>query len=92
MMKVREEIGKWLMDVAKYVATAVLITSFLGEFEEKWLVYTIGILTVILCFFGGLWFIRRRSNYGRHCNDDFFVLIVNRLSRICSYEKGQAVF
>ena len=90
--KVREEIGKWLMDVAKYVATAVLITSFLGEFEEKWLVYTIGILTVILCFFGGLWFIRRRSNYGRHCNDDFFVLIVNRLSRICSYEKGQAVF
>lgn len=56
-MKVKEEIGKWLMDVAKYVATAVLITSFLGEFEEKWLVYTIGILTVILCFFGGLWFI-----------------------------------
>lgn len=57
-MKVREEIGKWLMDVAKYVATAVLITSFLGEFREKWLVYTIGVITVTLCFFGGLWFIR----------------------------------
>lgn len=56
-MKVREEIGKWLMDVAKYVATAVLITSFLGEFEEKWVVYMIGAITVILCFFWGVWFI-----------------------------------
>ena len=45
------------MDVAKYVATAVLITSFLGEFEEKWVVYVIGALTVILCFFWGVWFI-----------------------------------
>lgn len=43
----RKEIGKWLMDVAKYVATAVLITSFLGEIQEKWIVYTIGILSVI---------------------------------------------
>ena len=31
-MKVKEEIGKWLMDVAKYVATAVLISTFLGMF------------------------------------------------------------
>ena len=53
-MKVREEIGKWLMDVAKYVATAVLITSFLGEFGEKWVVYTIGLITVALSFFGGV--------------------------------------
>ena len=34
-MKVREEIGKWLMDVAKYVATAVLISTFLGEIYGK---------------------------------------------------------
>ena len=61
-MIVIEEIGKWLMDVAKYVATAVLITSFLGEFKEKWLVYLVGILTVILCFFWGVWLIRTTKN------------------------------
>ena len=31
----RNEIGKWFMDVAKYVATAVLISSFLGSFDDK---------------------------------------------------------
>ena len=57
-MKVKEEIGKWMLDVAKYVATAVLITSFLEEFTEKWAIYAIGLFTVTLFFFGGLWFIR----------------------------------
>jgi hypothetical protein len=33
----KKELGKWFMDIAKYVATAVLISSFLGEFEQKWL-------------------------------------------------------
>ena len=27
----RKEIGKWFMDIAKYVATAILISSFLGR-------------------------------------------------------------
>ena len=31
----RKEFGKWFMDVAKYMATAVLISSFLGGFEQK---------------------------------------------------------
>ncbi|MFR0996081.1 MULTISPECIES: DUF6722 family protein [Parabacteroides] len=57
----RKEIGKWLMDVAKYVATAVLITSFLGEIQEKWIVYTIGILTVISCLAIGLFLIKERK-------------------------------
>lgn len=60
-MKVREEIGKWLMDVAKYVATAVLITSFLGEFEEKWVVYLLGGLAVIVFLGMGLWFIAKTN-------------------------------
>lgn len=28
--------GKWLMDVAKYVTTAVLLSSLIGEFPNKW--------------------------------------------------------
>ena len=60
-MKVREEIGKWLMDVAKYVATAVLITSFLGEFSSRWVVYLLGGLAVIVFLGMGLWFIAKTN-------------------------------
>jgi hypothetical protein len=31
----KKETGKWFMDIAKYVATAVLISSFLGGFEQR---------------------------------------------------------
>ena len=54
----RKEIGKWFMDISKYVATAVLISSFLGGFEQKWLMYLTGILTVIFCLFLGMYFIK----------------------------------
>ena len=54
----RKEIGKWFMDIAKYVATAVLISQFLGGFEQKWAVYLVGIATVAVCFFLGMIYIR----------------------------------
>jgi hypothetical protein len=31
----KKKIGKWFMDTAKYVAIAVLISSFLGGFEQR---------------------------------------------------------
>jgi len=55
----QKEIGRWFMDVAKYVATAVLISSFLSGFEQKWMMYIIGAITVVLCFFVGLYYIKR---------------------------------
>lgn len=57
----RKEIGKWFMDIAKYVATAVLISSFLDEFQQKWLMYVIGVLTVILSLLLGLYFIKDKK-------------------------------
>jgi len=54
----RKEIGKWLMDIAKYVATAILISSFLGSFEQKWVIFIVGLCIVITCFFAGLYFIK----------------------------------
>ena len=56
--KMRKEIGKWFMDVAKYVATAVLISSFLGGFQQKWIMYVAGSLTVVLSAGIGLLFIK----------------------------------
>jgi hypothetical protein len=57
----KKEIGKWFMDIAKYVATAVLISSFLGDFKQKWVMYLVGIITVILCLFLGLYFIKNKK-------------------------------
>ena len=57
----KKEIGKWFMDIAKYVATAVLISSFLGGFDQKWIMYSVGIVTVILSLFIGLYFIKEKK-------------------------------
>jgi uncharacterized membrane protein YecN with MAPEG domain len=57
----RKEIGKWFMDVAKYVATAILISSFLGGFNEKWIMYIVGAILVTSCFAIGLGFIHKKK-------------------------------
>jgi ABC-type multidrug transport system permease subunit len=57
-MKVKEEFAKWLMDIGKYVATAVLISSFLGEFSQKWIIYGFGIALVIAFLLSGLFMLK----------------------------------
>jgi len=57
----RKEIGKWFMDIAKYVATAILISSFLGSFQHKWAVYIVGIVIVSVGFSLGLYFIKEKK-------------------------------
>ncbi|MCL2417567.1 MAG: hypothetical protein FWD02_06530 [Bacteroidales bacterium] len=47
--------GDWLLDIAKYVATAIVVTSFLGEFsEQKAIYYAVGLVLIVACFVGGL--------------------------------------
>ncbi len=58
--EIRKEIARWFMDIAKYIATAILITSFLGEFEQKWLIYGIGLLLVMAFFFYGVRTLKKR--------------------------------
>ena len=55
------EIGKWFMDIAKYVATAFLVSTFLSGFEQKWSMYLAASITVVLCFFIGLYFIKNKK-------------------------------
>jgi hypothetical protein len=61
ILEMRKEIGKWFMDVAKYVATAILISSFLGSFEQKWAIYIVGTIIVAVAFFLGLFFIKQKK-------------------------------
>ena len=49
----RKEFGKWLMDVAKYIATAVILSSVFGE-AEAWVIYFVGGLSVVIALVCGL--------------------------------------
>ena len=51
----KEEFGKWLMDIAKYVATAVLLTTIFGGMEQKWLICAIASVVILTTLGMGLW-------------------------------------
>lgn len=43
------------MDIAKYIMTAVILTSIFGEFSQKWIIYVGGALTIACTLGGGLY-------------------------------------
>ena len=49
------------MDIAKYVATAVLISSFLGGLQQKWLMYITGIIVVVIFLVLGMFYINDKE-------------------------------
>ncbi len=57
----KKELGKWLMDIAKYITTAVILTSIFGEVTQKWIIYAGGVLTVILTLSIGLFLVREKK-------------------------------
>ncbi|WP_203967835.1 DUF6722 family protein [Capnocytophaga stomatis] len=48
----KKEFGKWLLDVAKYVATAVIVSDIFTEIDGKNLYVTAGITTTIMIICG----------------------------------------
>ncbi|MCL2028566.1 MAG: hypothetical protein FWG79_08810 [Bacteroidales bacterium] len=58
--KTKEVAANWMLDVAKFILTGAVITSFLGQFNEKWF-YGIGILSVGLLLFIGLSIINKNE-------------------------------
>ena len=57
----KKELGKWLMDIGKYVATAVIISSFLGGLQQKWLMFTFALIIVGLCLYFGLFLVKSKK-------------------------------
>ena len=49
----KRKAGEWLVDVAKYILTAAVISSFLGEFREKWMYYGVGLFSIGICLVVG---------------------------------------
>ena len=60
-MHMRKEFGKWLMDIAKYIATAVVVTSIFGDIEQKWIIFTISITTIIFLLIWGVWLVKDKN-------------------------------
>lgn len=55
------EFGKWLMDVAKYILTALLLATFLGNMNSAATI--IASIVLMLGMLGiGLWLVKKSSN------------------------------
>lgn len=57
----RKELGKWPMDIAKYVTTAVILTSVLGDIQNKVILYSVSFISVACSLGWGLWLVREKQ-------------------------------
>lgn len=53
----KKEFGKWLLDVAKYITTAVILSSMIGDIKEKDCLYAIALLLVAVSLAWGLYLV-----------------------------------
>lgn len=59
------EFGKWLMDVAKYILTALLLATFLGDMNSAGTI--IASIVLMLGMLGiGLWLVKKSSNNNKN--------------------------
>ena len=54
----KKEFGKWLMDIAKYITTAVILTSVLGEIGDNKNIVLFSISAVFVCLVCGLFLVQ----------------------------------
>jgi hypothetical protein len=47
------------IDMGKYTATAIFITSLIGEFEQKWVLYGVSLTLVALFIILGLVYLNK---------------------------------
>ena len=50
----KKKIGEWLLDVSKYMLTAVLISSIFRDLENKWIIYFGCAIAVVISFYIGI--------------------------------------
>lgn len=58
----KKEIGKWMLDIAKYMATAILLSTLFSDSEEwSWFMYLVVILIIVLTLGIGLLIIKEKK-------------------------------
>ncbi len=60
-LAMRKKFGDWLLDIAKYMATAILLTSIFSDMQNIW-TYIIVAITVVATLLLGLWLTRDKTN------------------------------
>jgi ribose/xylose/arabinose/galactoside ABC-type transport system permease subunit len=55
-----KELGKWLMDIAKYITTVVVISSLFGRVNAI-VMYSLAIFSIIITLGAGLFLINSKS-------------------------------
>ena len=60
----KKELGKWLMDIAKYLVTAVLLASVFIDITEKWIVYVVVSIAIVITLGGGLILLQDKKKKG----------------------------
>ena len=51
----KTEFGKWLMDIAKYMVTALLLSTIFEDMNEPLILYVVLILTPIILGYALYW-------------------------------------
>ena len=57
----KKELGKWLLDIAKYLVTAVLLASVFSDIEEKLIIYIVVSIAIIITLGFGLYLVRDKK-------------------------------
>ena len=48
----KKEFGKWLLDIAKYMVTALLLSTIFADMQEPVLIYIVAIFSFVLLIVG----------------------------------------
>jgi cytochrome b subunit of formate dehydrogenase len=48
----KKEFGKWLMDIAKYMVTALLLSTIFADMQEPIIIYMVIILSIVILISG----------------------------------------
>ena len=53
-MNIKQEFGKWFLDVAKYVLTAMILSSMIEGLSQTWLVVGASAIMILCLVFGAI--------------------------------------
>ena len=55
LLPMKTEFGKWLMDIAKYMVTALLLSTIFAEMNEPIILYMVVLLSLFVLCLGLYW-------------------------------------
>lgn len=57
----KQELGKWLMDIAKYITTAVLLTSVFNYIESNSIMIALAVAAIVISLAFGLFLVKDKN-------------------------------